>query len=163
MLALECADDQGYAFKVITELHGIDEMENLVFKTQGQQISLLEEVLNTGHNDWETSDHYMRLNNGKHQHKPARAQPDHLTSANSSAGASGSGGVGPVQRFMAPLEHLSGGQNLSYQERNKNLKYVTLVSFHHLTILPPSHYPTIVFRHLLGAGPSHWEDMPTAE
>ena len=98
-------------------------MENLVFKTQGQQISLLEEVLNTGNNDWETSDHYMRLNNGKHQHKPARAQPEHLTTA---AGGSGSGsGNGGVQRFMAPLEHLSGGQNLSYQERNKNLKYVS--------------------------------------
>lgn len=102
-------------------------MENLVFKTQGQQISLLEEVLNTGNNDWETSDHYMRLNNGKHQHKPARAQPDHLTNAtgSGSGGASGSGsGNGGVQRFMAPLEHLSGGQNLSYQERNKNIKYV---------------------------------------
>lgn len=109
---------QGYAFKVITELHGIDEMEGLVFKTQGQQISLLEEVLNTGNNDWETSDHYMRLNNGKHQHKPARTQPD----------LQGTAGAAPrpaaAQRFMAPLEHLSGGQNLSYQERNKNVKCV---------------------------------------
>lgn len=115
-------------------------MENLVFKTQGQQISLLEEVLNTGNNDWETSDHYMRLNNGKHQHKPPRAQPDHLSNANASAsgsgnGGGGGGGAGPVQRFMAPLEHLSGGQNLSYQERNKNLKYVSpfihpIVIFH---------------------------------
>jgi DNA excision repair protein ERCC-3 len=108
-------DTQGYAFKVITELHGIDEMENLVFKTQGQQISLLEEVLNTGNNDWETSDHYMRLNDGKHQHRPARPQPETLSN-------SGGGGAGPAQRFIAPLEHLSGGQNLSYQERNKNVK-----------------------------------------
>lgn len=93
-------------------------MENLVFKTQGQQISLLEEVLNTGNNDWETSDHYMRLNDGKHQHKPSRAQPEHTTN-NGPAG-----GVGAAQRFIAPLEHLSGGQNLSYQERNKNVKWV---------------------------------------
>jgi len=100
---------------VITELHGIDEMENLVFKTQGQQISLLEEVLNTGNNDWETSDHYMRLNDGKHQHKPSRAQPEQTTNA-------APGSVGAAQRFIAPLEHLSGGQNLSYQERNKNVK-----------------------------------------
>jgi DNA excision repair protein ERCC-3 len=113
------ADMQGYAFKVITELHGIDEMENLVFKTQGQQISLLEEVLNTGNNDWETSDHYMRLNDGKHQHKTPRAQPD-VPSGSSSV----PGGVAAAQRFIAPLEHLSGGQNLSYQERNKNVKYV---------------------------------------
>ena len=92
-------------------------MENLVFKTQGQQISLLEEVLNTGNNDWETSDHYMRLNDGKHQHKPSRAQPEHTTNA-------APGAVGAAQRFIAPLEHLSGGQNLSYQERNKNVKWV---------------------------------------
>lgn len=98
-------------------------MENLVFKTQGQQISLLEEVLNTGNNDWETSDHYMRLNDGKHPHKTARAQPEHTTNAGPA------GGVGAAQRFIAPLEHLSGGQNLSYQERNKNVKYVLLYHF----------------------------------
>lgn len=93
-------------------------MEDLVFKTQGQQISLLEEVLNAGNNDSETADHYMRLNNGRHPHKPSRAQPQ-VDSATSTAG-----GAGAVKRFVAPLEHLSGGQNLSYQERNKNVKYV---------------------------------------
>ncbi|WOO78810.1 General transcription and DNA repair factor IIH helicase subunit XPB [Vanrija pseudolonga] len=99
--------DQGYAFKVITELHGIDKMDGLVFPTKAQQISLLEEVLNTGADSWETSDHYMRLNNGKHQKVASRGAQNVKTAA-------------PVQRFTAPLEHLSGGQNLSYREQNKS-------------------------------------------
>lgn len=39
--------DQGYAFKVITELHGIDKMEGLVFPDAASQLSLLEKVLST--------------------------------------------------------------------------------------------------------------------
>ncbi|ODN83005.1 hypothetical protein L202_01236 [Cryptococcus amylolentus CBS 6039] len=101
--------DQGYAFKVITELHGLKEMPNLVFPSVDEQLSLLESVLNQGDAANETADHYMRLNGGKHQKKIAGSQP---------AG----GGTGPtVQRFMAPLEHLSGGQNISYREQNKSV------------------------------------------
>jgi DNA excision repair protein ERCC-3 len=73
----------------------------------------LEEVLNAGDNAAETQDHYMRLNNGKHQRGPRSAQPNHLTNAAAMPAA---------QRFMAPLEHLSGGQNLSYMEQNKSVK-----------------------------------------
>lgn len=104
--------DQGYAFKVITELKGIDQMDNLVFPTKASQISLLEEVLNTGSDAWETSDHYMKLNNGKRMKKKSGAQP-RIT-----AGP----GPGPAQRFTAPLEHLSGGMNMSYQEQNRSIK-----------------------------------------
>lgn len=82
-------------------------MDGLVFPTKAQQISLLEEVLNTGADSWETSDHYMRLNNGKHQKVASRGAQNVKTAA-------------PVQRFTAPLEHLSGGQNLSYREQNKS-------------------------------------------
>jgi DNA excision repair protein ERCC-3 len=89
-------------------------MPNLVFPTKAQQISLLEEVLNTGDNAWETQDHYMRLNNGKHQRKAAGTQPE--------LRETGNGGLPAAQRFIAPLEHLSGGQNLSYREQNKSVK-----------------------------------------
>ncbi|KAL1409841.1 DNA repair helicase RAD25 [Vanrija albida] len=102
--------DQGYAFKVITELHGIDKMEGLVFPTRSDQIQLLEEVLNTDSKNWETSDHYMRLNNGKRQ-KVAASAPQNLKNLKSAA---------PVERFSASLEHLSGGQHLSYREQNKS-------------------------------------------
>ncbi|WVQ63251.1 uncharacterized protein L199_001402 [Kwoniella botswanensis] len=104
--------DQGYAFKVITELHGLETMPNLVFPTKAQQISLLEEVLNTGDAAAETADHYMRLNNGKHMKRPAGNQPSSLSNQSS---------MPAVQRFTAPLEHLSGGQNLSYREQNKSV------------------------------------------
>ncbi|WVO17278.1 hypothetical protein L204_104970 [Cryptococcus depauperatus] len=99
--------DQGYAFKVITELHGLTDMPNLVFPSKDEQLSLLELVLNQGDSAAETADHYMRLNGGKHQKKTAGSQPTSI-------------GGPTVQRFMAPLEHLSGGQNISYREQNKS-------------------------------------------
>ncbi|EAL23231.1 hypothetical protein CNBA5750 [Cryptococcus deneoformans B-3501A] len=99
--------DQGYAFKVITELHGLHSMPNLVFASKDEQLSLLESVLNQGDAAAETADHYMRLNGGKHLKRIAGTQP-------STSGTT-------VQRFMAPLEHLSGGQNISYREQNKSV------------------------------------------
>lgn len=104
---------QGYAFKVITELHGIDTMEGLVFPDTTSQVSLLEEVLNAGDNAAETHDHYMKLNQGRHQHARSGPQPAQITSTNAFPAA---------QRFMAPLEQLSGGQHLSYAEHNKSVK-----------------------------------------
>lgn len=102
--------DQGYAFKVITELHGIDKMDGLVFAQKDEQLSLLEKVLNAGQEDWMTQDQYMKKNNGRHIKKTASAQPKLLTSA------------APAQRYTAKLEALSGGQHLSYQEQNKSVK-----------------------------------------
>jgi DNA excision repair protein ERCC-3 len=100
---------------VITELHGIDTMPDLVFKDKQSQLSLLEGVLNAGDNAAETNDHYMKLNNGRHQHAKSAPQPGHTGSA---------GSMPAAQRFTAPLEHLSGGQNLSYIEQQKSIKYV---------------------------------------
>lgn len=37
--------DQGYAFKVITKLSGMDSMENKVYATQEQQLALLKDIL----------------------------------------------------------------------------------------------------------------------
>jgi DNA excision repair protein ERCC-3 len=39
--------DQGYAFKVITNLEGIDSDPSLVFKTKNEQMDLLKSVLLT--------------------------------------------------------------------------------------------------------------------
>lgn len=108
--------DQGYAFKVITELHGIDKMKGLVFSKKDEQLSLLEQVLNAGADAFETQDHYMKLNNGRHIKKTAGAQPKKTSNA--------AGTAAPAQRFTAPLEYLSGGQHLSYQEQNKSVKWV---------------------------------------
>lgn len=109
--------DQGYAFKVITELHGLDQLPNLVFPTKKEQISLLEEVLNASGEMEETADHYSRMSGGKHQHKTPSAR---ITGVE--VGGTGKGGVPQAQRFNARLEELSGGHNLSYREQNKSVK-----------------------------------------
>jgi DNA excision repair protein ERCC-3 len=104
--------DQGYAFKVITELHGIDKMDNLVFPTRGEQISLLEDVLAQTADKADTSDNYMKLNGGKRMKKQAGNQPARITSA----------GPGPAERFTTNMGHLSGGNHLSYRESNPGMK-----------------------------------------
>lgn len=107
--------DQGYAFKVITELHGIDKMEGLVFAKKEEQLSLLEEVLNASPDSFETSDDYVRSHQGQRMKKVAGKQPKRITTAAAKSTA-------PAQRFTAPLEHLSGGQHMSYKEQNKSVK-----------------------------------------
>ncbi|KAI9294628.1 DNA repair helicase rad25 [Neoconidiobolus thromboides FSU 785] len=48
--------DQGYAFKIITKLDGINELENLVYPTQSDQLELLQTVLMTSEKDGESED-----------------------------------------------------------------------------------------------------------
>ncbi|KAF9529494.1 DNA helicase [Crepidotus variabilis] len=43
--------DQGYSFKIITHLDGLDEMENLVYRTRNKQIEFLELVLCANNDD----------------------------------------------------------------------------------------------------------------
>lgn len=86
-------------------------MPDIVFPTKASQISLLEEVLNTGAADWDTADRYAITHGGKHQKPPG-----------GSNGPGRDGSMPAVQRSTARLEHLSGGQHLSYTERNKSLK-----------------------------------------
>ncbi len=105
--------DQGYEFRVITELHGIEKMDGLVYRTKADQIQLLESVLNASADATVTADEYGRQHGGKHMKRPAGSQPKSLTTAK---------GTAPAQRYTAPLEHLSGGQHMSYREQNKSVK-----------------------------------------
>jgi DNA excision repair protein ERCC-3 len=43
--------DQGYSFKVITELDGLKTMPGLVYKTKDEQIELMQEVLTAKDSD----------------------------------------------------------------------------------------------------------------
>ena len=43
--------DQGYSFKVITELDGLKSMPGLVYKTKDEQIELMQEVLSAKDSD----------------------------------------------------------------------------------------------------------------
>ena len=98
--------DQGYAFKVITHLDGLDNLPDLVYRTQDEQIELLQSVLIA-------NDHDADLGTD------IRAVEGDL------AGTVTSKDFGPMkfpaaQRTTGSLAALSGGQHMSYVEQNKS-------------------------------------------
>ncbi|PYI32913.1 DNA repair helicase rad25 [Aspergillus indologenus CBS 114.80] len=98
--------DQGYAFKVITHLQGIENLEGLAYATPAERRELLQEVMLQN----ETS-----------------AEVEHV---NDDLFSSRSGGArarkGAVKRSAATLSGLAGGEDMAYIEynrsRNKQLK-----------------------------------------
>ena len=103
--------DQGYAFKVITQLNGMDRMPDLAFKTHQERMTLLTDVLlaNETAGDVEDikDDLFSDRNVSRYQHKKK-------------------GGSG-VKRQAGTLSSLAGGENMAYMEyargnsRNKEL------------------------------------------
>ncbi|KAF8963420.1 DNA repair helicase rad25 [Flammula alnicola] len=98
--------DQGYAFKVITHLDGLENLPDLVYRTQDEQIELLQSVLIA-------NDHDADLGTD------IRAVEGDL------AGTVTSKDFGPMkfpaaQRTTGSLSALSGGQHMSYVEQNKS-------------------------------------------
>jgi DNA excision repair protein ERCC-3 len=98
--------DQGYAFKVITHLDGLEDLEGLVYKTKDEQIELISSVLlaNESEADLGTD---IRGNEGD------------------LAGTVTSKDFGPTrfpaaQRTTGSLTALSGAQHMSYVEQNKS-------------------------------------------
>ncbi|KAF4447807.1 putative DNA helicase RAD25 [Fusarium austroafricanum] len=92
--------DQGYAFKVITQLAGIDKMPNLAFATASERHELLQRTLT----DNETS---MEEN----------VETDYLFGAKTGGGR---GKKAKVRRVAGALGELSGGQDMAYIEQNKS-------------------------------------------
>ncbi len=103
--------DQGYAFKVITHLQGIEHLPNLAFSTPAERRSLLQSVMLQN----ETSADVEEV-------------VDDLFSSRSSGtrGKAGGSSKKGVKRTAAMLQDLSGGQDMAYIEttgsRNKELK-----------------------------------------
>lgn len=98
--------DQGYAFKVITHLDGLESLPNLVYKTRDEQIELISAVLRA---------HESEADLGS----DIRAGEGDL------AGTVTSKDFGPtkfptVQRTTGTLTALSGAQHMSYVEQNKS-------------------------------------------
>lgn len=97
--------DQGYAFKVITELRDMDKLENLVFRTQPEQIELLQQTLT------------------------AKASAGEIVNG-SGGGGGGSGGAKDgfgypaAQRTTGSAAGLSGGSTMSYIETNRSANKV---------------------------------------
>jgi DNA excision repair protein ERCC-3 len=93
--------DQGYAFKVITHLQGIENLPNLAFATPAERRELLQNVMIANEDSWgaeEIVDDLFHVNGGKG------------TAAKKK---------GP-RRMAGTLGELSGAQDMAYIESNKS-------------------------------------------
>jgi len=103
--------DQGYAFKVITHLDGIKEMPNLVFDTKAKQIELLQSVLLANETEADVG-------------TDIRFGTDDLPGTVTSKGfgkVKRAGEAAGAKRVTGSLQALSGGQSMSYMERNRSV------------------------------------------
>ena len=98
--------DQGYSFKVITHLDGLEDLPDLVYKTKDEQIELISSVLLANESE-------------------AELGSDIRASEGDLAGTITSKDFGPAkfpsaQRTTGSLTALSGAQHMSYVEQNKS-------------------------------------------
>ena len=96
--------DQGYAFKVITHLAGIENMKGLAFNTAMERRELLQDVM---------------LQNEMSAAQEEKID-DNLWEAEGSGRGRGGNGKKPVRRMAGTLQDLSGGQDMAYIEYNKS-------------------------------------------
>lgn len=91
--------DQGYAFKVITHLQGIENLPGLAFSTAAERRELLQNVM-IQNEDWDEkiTDDLFHRNDGK-------VMPKKKSGARRTAGT---------------LSELAGGQDMAYMEQNKS-------------------------------------------
>ncbi|CAO3679137.1 unnamed protein product [Umbelopsis ramanniana] len=97
--------DQGYAFKVITNLEGIDSDPTLVFKTKNEQLDLLKSVLLTNEADLKDEDLHEMDDVGRITDRKVAAK-NRLP--------------GLVRRTMTTSKSLAGGDNMAYMEYSRS-------------------------------------------
>ena len=100
--------DQGYAFKVITHLQGIESLPNLAYSSPAERRELLQEVMlaNETSADVETVDDDLFSSRS--------GGPGRKNGANNKKGGMG------ARRTAGMLSELSGGQDMAYIEYNKS-------------------------------------------
>ncbi|RDX57483.1 DNA helicase [Lentinus brumalis] len=99
--------DQGYAFKVITHLEGLDDLPGLVYKTRDEQIELLSSVLLANESEADLG-------------SDIRANEGDLAGTVTSKDFGMPTKAAAVQRTTGSLTALSGAQHMSYVEQNKS-------------------------------------------
>lgn len=99
--------DQGYAFKVITHLDGLEKLPELVFRTRDEQIELLSSVLLANESEADVGN-------------DIRGGEGDLPGTVTSKDFGGPGKFPRAQRTTGSLSALSGGQHMSYIERAKS-------------------------------------------
>ncbi|EHK99526.1 putative DNA repair helicase RAD25 [Glarea lozoyensis 74030] len=96
--------DQGYAFKVITHLQGIDDLPDLAFNTPAERRELLQTILLANDADLELDDRgddLFHTNDGKSQAMKKKKKAN-------------------ARRTAGALSDLAGGQDMAYVEQNKS-------------------------------------------
>lgn len=99
--------DQGYAFKVITHLDGLEDMPSLVYKSRDEQIELLSSVLLANESEAEPG-------------TDVTASEGDLKGTVTSKDFGTPSKMPHVQRTTGSLTALSGAQHMSYVEQNKS-------------------------------------------
>ncbi|KAF9133586.1 DNA repair helicase RAD25 [Mortierella sp. 14UC] len=110
--------DQGYAFKVITNLDGMDQEQDLVYSTPAEQLELLQSVLLAQESaadmnaDVEHDDYDLTGNTVRRTGAGGGSILSHV-------GSSVAGGSNGARRSVGGLKSLSGGDQMAYIEYNK--------------------------------------------
>ncbi|KAH9838348.1 DNA helicase [Rhodofomes roseus] len=99
--------DQGYAFKVITHLDGLENLPDLVYKSRDEQIELLSSVLLANESEADLG-------------TDVRAGEGDLAGTITSKDFGMPSKFPAVQRTSGSLTALSGAQHMSYVEQNKS-------------------------------------------
>lgn len=99
--------DQGYSFKVITHLDGLEDLPDLAYRTKDEQIELLSSVLLANDSDAGLG-------------TDIKASEGDLAGTVTSLDFGGPGRVPGVHRTTGSLTALSGAQHMSYVEQNKS-------------------------------------------
>jgi len=106
--------DQGYAFRVITHLAGMESLPELVYRTQPEQVELLQSVLIANESAADVGTDIL-----------GREWADDLSagaaSRNRGVGGSGASVAARAQRTTGSLNALSGANPMSYVERNRSM------------------------------------------
>ena len=113
--------DQGYSFKVITELQGLDTFAGLAYKSAHEQRELLQNVL-LQNADVANMDVYGD------EYDDIKSTPGVSRAGTPKVG--GSGGGSKAKRSSGSLASLAGGEGMAYQETNKTVNK-TLKKDHH--------------------------------
>jgi DNA excision repair protein ERCC-3 len=102
--------DQGYAFKVITHLDGMENQQDLVYATRDEQIELLSSVLLANESDAVLGGDV----------KGSEGDLAGTVTSKDFGGPIGGRGFQAVKRTTGSLTALSGAQHMSYIEQNKS-------------------------------------------
>jgi len=113
--------DQGYSFKVITELKGMKDLANLAYSSPHEQRELLQNVLLQN----ESSADMDRYGDDGDDAKSGASTPAGSRAATPRPGGS------KAKRMSGNLASLAGGEGMAYQETNKNVNKMLKKNEHH--------------------------------